>query len=360
MGRGLINGLAGAADVFLASTAQREKRWGDEDLLAEKNRLTIESEKRIEAASIRGKQYDAAADTQRRGLINQESVAQEELKFNRDNDPNRVKIGNETAKAKTTAAAETAREQKLLDARFYTTPEMLAAEKKLSDAKESPSAKAQAAATWFKLTNDKKHAKLQDDYAAAIDRGDTAGAEKVKRTLDAYSTASSKPIDQAGLQSVMKETADRINDINKAMELNPDDPGLKRDLQRNSEIFAAVQTELTKKLPARKVDGGEVKIRYDAQGNAFTKGANGEAVPYAPNAAKEVSAGNSAPQAAPRRASTTVTPEADSVRAEALARRRAEIADRENKLGVKRAESRQPIINQPTYREQQLAEKNRN
>lgn len=234
--------LAGAGEQLVSVADRRLKQYGAEDLLAAQQEAEIAKEKRIEEAAIRGEGRAEAADTRRRGLINAERRTEKEADFKFENDPNNVATKASTAKTLAAAKAESDLAADQAKIRAMATPEMLALERKISDAKESSATRAAAAATWFKLGNDKKTVALQDAYTNAKTPEEKAQA---KAKLDAHYEAAT-PRSSKDYATVLKETGDRLKDVERALETNPDDQNLLRERAGLVSTFNAVQGEMTK------------------------------------------------------------------------------------------------------------------
>lgn len=99
MNLGILGGIAGVGEGM----AEVGKRWHEDDVLAEKNRMDMEKEKRIEEAGIRaeGRQQNYQIASEARGLENKKAEMKNELAFNTNPENVQAKI---TAQNKVTQA----------------------------------------------------------------------------------------------------------------------------------------------------------------------------------------------------------------------------------------------------------------
>lgn len=248
---GLLNGfLAGAGEQLVSIADQRLAKYHEEDLMAARQAAEIAKEKRIEEMTIRGEGRAATADTTRRGLIQSEKVAADEADFKRKNDPSYVQTEIGTAKAKSKAAGESALENKQAEMRAMATPEMLAAERKIADAKESSSTRASAAATWFKLSTDKKVGALEDAYTAAVKGNDPAAIASAKKNLDAHNEALAKPQSAAERASTLATVEKMYTDLGKSMETTVDETERAAIVAKQKQLYSVYQAMLPGKADA--------------------------------------------------------------------------------------------------------------
>lgn len=112
MNLGILGGIAGIGEGM----AEVGKRWHEDDVLAEKNRMDMEKEKRIEEAGIRaeGRQQNYQIASEARGLENKKAEMKNELEFNTNPENVQAKITaqNKVAQAELDLKSDPANVQK--------------------------------------------------------------------------------------------------------------------------------------------------------------------------------------------------------------------------------------------------------